>query len=293
MNILQLQYLIDVGELGSFTDAAKKNHMTVPAISISIGHLEDELEVSLFNRSRKGVIPTAEGKKVIQHAISILKIMEKMKSDISNSKNSKNGSLIISTTPGMVHNIVNTTLEYQKYYPNINLQMVEGDSTFVISQVKNGHADVGFVSLSTNHHDSELTWTPIIHDKSMLVVNKNSPLRFKKSISRNEIKNEKIVLYDDPNIKMIAEKLMLNDPSNTIVLISNHVESLFQMVIKGNAVSIGTDYIVNSLPDHEKNEIVMIPIHEHISDSNYIWRITRKAQENLELIEQFTEHLLP
>lgn len=71
MNITQLQYLVDVGELGSFTDAAKKNLMTVPAISLSITQLEAELDVLLFTRSRKGVTPTAEGKKVIQHAVTV------------------------------------------------------------------------------------------------------------------------------------------------------------------------------------------------------------------------------
>jgi DNA-binding transcriptional LysR family regulator len=121
MNIIKLQYLVDVGELGSFTEAAKKNLMTVPAISISISQLEEELEVSLFERSRKGVTPTNEGKKVIQHAISILKTIEKMKSDISISKNRTHGNIIIATIPGMVPKIINTTLDYQKSFPYINV----------------------------------------------------------------------------------------------------------------------------------------------------------------------------
>lgn len=290
MNIIQLQYLVDVGELGSFTEVAKKNHMTVPAISISISQLEEELGASLFIRSRRGVIPTQEGKKAIQHAITILNAIDKMKSDISNYKTDEN--IMIATTPGMVHRIISTTLNYQKVQPNINMQMLEGDTHFVLNQVKTGHADIGFVSLSKHNHDPELTWEPIIQDQAMLVVNKQSALRYKKRISRNEIKNETIVLYNDPVIKMIADKLVLDDSSNTIALISNNVESLFHMIIKGNAISIGTDFIVNSLPAPVKAEVFMIPIDELVSDSNYIWRVTRKDKSNIEMIEQFTEHLL-
>jgi DNA-binding transcriptional LysR family regulator len=291
MNIIQLQYLVDVGELGSFTEAAKKNHITVPAISISISQLEEELGAPLFVRSRKGVTPTLEGKKVIQHAISILTSIDKMKEEISSSKNRKAENIMIATTPGMVQKIISTTLRYQESDPNINMQMLEGDTSFVLKQVKNGQADMGFVSLSSKNHDPELTWEPILKDQAMLVVSINSPLRYKHRITRNQIKNETIVLYNDPVIKMMADKLVLDDPTNTIALISNSVESLFQMIIKGNAVSIGTDFIVNSLPAHVKNEVVMIPIDELVSDSNYIWRVTRKDKKQMDLIKKFTEQL--
>ncbi len=292
MNIIQLQYLVDVGELGSFTEAAKKNLMTVPAISISIGQLEEELGVSLFVRSRKGVTPTTEGKKVIQHAISILKTIDRLKTDISLFKNRNHGNIIIATTPGMVPPIINTTLDYQKSYPYINIQMLEGDTNLVLNQVKNGHADMGFVSLSANNQDPDLAWKPVIQDKAMLVVNKSSALRFDQSISGNEIKDETIVMYNDPYIKMLTEKFLLSDPTNRIALISNNVDSIFQMVIKGNAITIGTDYIVNSLPSHIKNEVIMISFNEFTAHSNYLWRITRKNEEVSDLIEQFTELLL-
>ncbi|KAA0547094.1 LysR family transcriptional regulator [Bacillus sp. BGMRC 2118] len=292
MNMIQLQYLIDVGELGSFTEAAKKNHMTVPAISISISQLEQELGTSLFIRTRRGVTPTVIGKTVIQHAVSILGKIDKMKEDISTYENKSHENFMIATTPGMVQSIINTTLSYQKHSPHMNLQLLEGDTTFVLKHVKSGHADIGFVSLSKDNHDASLTWDPIIQDPPILVVNKHSPLTVKKSISSNEIKNETIVLYNDPVIKMAAEKLVLDDPTNTIALISNNVESLFQMVIRGNAISIATEFIVNSLPPHIKDEIMMIPIEEFESDSYYIWRVTRKDQEKWNLIEQFTEHLL-
>src|SRR5690625_6861027 len=81
MNITQLQYLVDVGELGSFTNAAKKNDVTIPAISISINKLEKIFGVPLFTRSKKGVVPTTEGKVCIQHAITMLKTAEKMKKE--------------------------------------------------------------------------------------------------------------------------------------------------------------------------------------------------------------------
>lgn len=292
MNIIQLQNLVDVAELGSFTEAAKKNHMTIPAISISISQLEEELGVPLFIRSRKGVTPTNEGKKVMKHAISILHSIEKMKIEISLSQNNNCGNIVIVTTPGMVPSIINTTLEYQKIYPCLNIEMIEGDTNLVLKQVKNGHADMGFVSVPTNDQDGDLIWRPIIRDKARLIVSKHSPLSSKNSISGADIQNETVVLYNDPYVRLVAEKLLLDNPTNTIALISNNVESLFQMVIKGNAISIGTDVLVNSLSSITRDKIVMIPISEVPSDSNYIWRVTRKDVEMSEHLEPFTKHLL-
>ncbi|NUU59372.1 LysR family transcriptional regulator [Paenibacillus agri] len=292
MNIIQLHYLVDVGELGSFTEAAKKNLMTVPAISISISQLEEELEVSLFHRSRKGVTPTPEGKKVIQHAVSILRSIDKMKKDIATLKHRNYGNILISTIPGLVSKIINTMLGFQKNYPYINVQMFEGETTSVVNQVKNGIADMGFVSFSKNQQDPSLNWQPIIRDQAILVVHKSSALRFKRNIPGNEIKDETIVLYNDPYIKMIAEKFLLNDESNRLALVTNNVDGLFQMVTKGNAITIATEYTLNSLPLYIKDELISISINEFTTVPNYLWRITRKDQENSDMIEQFTNHLL-
>lgn len=294
MNIIQLQYLIDVAELGSFTEAAKKNHITVPAISISISQLETTLEVSLFSRTRKGVIPTKEGKKVIQHAITILKTVDKMKYDISLSKDINYGNIIVATIPGMVPQVLNTTLEFQKSYPYLNVQMMEGETTVVLNHVKNGHADMGFVSFGMKHHDEALTWEPVLKDEAVLVVPKSSVLRFNNIVSRNDIKNETIVLYNDPFIKMIADKLFLEDQTNRIALVSNNVEALLQMVLRGKAITISTEYIIHSLPAHVRNEIITLPIKidEMFPLPNYLWRLTRKNKEVSDIINQFTAHLL-
>ncbi|WP_019412924.1 LysR family transcriptional regulator [Paenisporosarcina sp. TG20] len=292
MNITQLQYLVDVGELGSFTEAAKKSRMTVPTISISISQLEIELDVVLFSRSRKGVVPTNEGKKVIQHAISILKSVDKMKDDISFSKDIIHGNIVIATIPGMVPKIIDTTLELQKSYRHVNVQMLEVDSSVVVKQVKNGHADIGFLSTTTNNHDPALTWQSIVKDEALLVVNKNSALRFYKSISGDEIKNETFVLYNDPAIKMIAENLFLREETNRVALISNNVEALYRMVNKGNAITIATEYIIESLPPRIRDEIITISIKEITSIPNYLWRITRKNENSSAIIDKFTDQLL-
>lgn len=292
MNIIQLQYLIDVGELGSFTDAAKKNHMTVPTISQSIGQLEAELDVQLFSRSRKGTIPTAEGKKVIQYASTIIKTVEKMKKEISLTKNENQGNIAIASIPGMVPQVINTTLEIRKSYPFVNIQMIEGDTVSVLNNVKNGHADMGFLSATEDNHDESLIWEPVVKGEFILVTSKNSSLRFNDNIVGPELEDELIVLYNDPNLHKITHELLEENSSNKIALSTNNLDALFQMVINGNAVTIGPNYILNTLPSHIRDEITTVTIEKYKTLPIYLWRVRRKNEKLTKIIEQFTDQLL-
>ncbi|MFP3413406.1 LysR family transcriptional regulator [Bacillus sp. SIMBA_074] len=291
MNIIQLQYLIDVGELGSFTEAAKKNRMTVPTISQSIAQLENELGVTLFTRSRKGTNSTIEGKIVIQHALTVLKTINKMKNEISLFQSENQENIIIATIPGMISQIIDTTIKFRKDFPHVNIQLVEGDSRLVLNYVQNGHADLGFVSFKAEKEEEFLTWEPLVKGETLLVVNKNSHLRFKHSISGDELEDEMIVLYNDPYLKKITQDILPTHLWNKVSLITNNIEGIFRMIIHENAVTIGPDYLVHSLPPEQKNEVISVSIDKYKTIPYYLWKVTRKNEKASGLINQFTEQL--
>ncbi|MGE0941849.1 LysR family transcriptional regulator [Bacillus wiedmannii] len=278
-------------ELGSFTEAAKKNRMTVPTISQSIAQLENELGVTLFTRSRKGTNSTIEGKIVIQHAITVLKTINKMKSEISLFQSENQGNIVIATIPGMISQIIDTTIKFRKDYPHVNIQLVEGDSRLVLNYVQNGHADLGFVSFKAEKEEEFLTWEPLVKGETLLVVNKNSHLRFKQSISGDELEDEMIVLYNDPYLKKITQDILPTHLWNKVSLITNNIEGIFRMIIHENAVTIGPDYIVHSLPPEQKNEVISVSIDKYKTIPYYLWKVTRKNEKASGLINQFTEQL--
>lgn len=71
MTIQQLQYILEVKRSGSITRAAKNLFVTQSSVSCAIAALEKELDVRIFKRSWQGVIPTEDGRKVLEHAQSI------------------------------------------------------------------------------------------------------------------------------------------------------------------------------------------------------------------------------
>lgn len=76
MKLDQLRYFMKVVESHSFNQAAKELYMTQPALTASIHALEEELEVILLYRSRKGAYPTEYGLQVYYDCKTILESLE-------------------------------------------------------------------------------------------------------------------------------------------------------------------------------------------------------------------------
>ena len=60
MTITQLKYVLAVAEQQNFTKAAEKTFVTQPTLSMQIQKLEEELEIQIFDRSKKPIELTGE-----------------------------------------------------------------------------------------------------------------------------------------------------------------------------------------------------------------------------------------
>ena len=65
MTITQLTYVLALNKYKNFTKAAKACMISQPSLSMQIQKLEEELEISLFDRSKKPINTTELGKKLI------------------------------------------------------------------------------------------------------------------------------------------------------------------------------------------------------------------------------------
>ena len=78
MNIQHLRYAIEVAKTGSITQAAENLFMGQPNLSKAIRELETSLNIRLFRRSSRGVLPTPEGEEFLQYARSIITQVDKV-----------------------------------------------------------------------------------------------------------------------------------------------------------------------------------------------------------------------
>src|SRR5215468_3011771 len=94
MEIRQLRYLDAVGELGSFSAAARRLHVVQPAISQQIRKLEEELGVELITRGRQALL-TPAGELVAARARTILNELDAIVDDVGQPEGTLRGHLTI------------------------------------------------------------------------------------------------------------------------------------------------------------------------------------------------------
>lgn len=78
MNLQHLKYMVEVERVGSITKAATNLFMGQPNLSKAIKEVENEIGITVFKRSAKGVFPTEKGAEFLEYAKTILVQMEKI-----------------------------------------------------------------------------------------------------------------------------------------------------------------------------------------------------------------------
>ena len=72
ISLQQLRYIIEVAECGSINAASQQLYVSQPTLSATIKDTEQELGISIFNRTNRGITLTNEGTEFIGYARQIL-----------------------------------------------------------------------------------------------------------------------------------------------------------------------------------------------------------------------------
>jgi DNA-binding transcriptional LysR family regulator len=146
MELYQLRTFKMVAEEGHLTRAAKRMHASQPSISAHIKALEEELGISLFQRTPKGMILTAEGIKLKQHADKALAIVEEMVNHAGRLRETLSGELRIGINTGADSLRIPELFTLMKArHPNLNMHLLQCMTAEVLNKLENGGLDAGFM----------------------------------------------------------------------------------------------------------------------------------------------------
>lgn len=138
----------EVAKQKSFARAAEALMLTPSAISHSIAGLEDELGFPLFTRNKKGVSITGEGMLMLERVREILRNERLMREEAAEIVGLNRGSVTIagfsSVCSAWFPQII---LNFQARYPDIEINVLQGDYEDIYEWVSAGDADLGIVSL--------------------------------------------------------------------------------------------------------------------------------------------------
>lgn len=149
----------------SFSLAAKNLYISQSAISQCISQLEKDLGAKLFNRSRRGVVLTQEGRLLFQKVESAMENILQGETLLAQLQHLDSGTLKIAAGDTITSHYLLPYLEqFHAKYPQIRIEMVSSYSSNMLHQLKEGKAELAFVNLPA--HDDELYIKPClkIHD---------------------------------------------------------------------------------------------------------------------------------
>ena len=136
MDLATLNAFIAIAELGSFSEAAIRLHLTQPAVSKRIASLEQQLRVRLFDRLGREVSLTEAGRALLPRAYQILNVLEDTRRALTNLNGEITGRLTLATSHHIgLHRLPPLLRAFTRAHPQVALDIQFLDSEVAYDEV--------------------------------------------------------------------------------------------------------------------------------------------------------------
>ena len=283
MNITQLRYVLEAASSASMREAATKLYITQPALSSSIGELENELGFPIFERTNKGISLTAGGREFITYAKKVLGQYEILE-DRFLSKDSGKERFSVSTQHYRfairAFAEVIKGADPERYVFSIH----ETKTRDVLEDVRTLRSEVGIVSFSGANEEVirkllkeyQLSFQPLMKKDTFAYVWHDHPLASRKEISLEELDDHPCVAFDqsDDSRFYLTEEAM-SDRDFKKLIKSDDRATTMELLAELHGYAVGSGML--SAEDAVLKGLVSIKLKEE--DPLTIGYITRKGSE--------------
>jgi DNA-binding transcriptional LysR family regulator len=170
MELRHLRYFVAVAEALSFTKAAAKLRLAQPSLTRQVRNLEDEIGVSLLDRSNNRVSLTEEGRAFLFDSKKLLAMCAESVASVQRMKHGESTQLNIGYVSNVPCRLLPVTLgAFRKLNPRVALNLFDMRSAEQFQALDSRKIDLGFVGLRPPLSHEELLFENVTHD-SMLVV---------------------------------------------------------------------------------------------------------------------------
>ncbi len=182
MDFKQLRYFVAVYEEGHVGRAAERLALSQPALSQQIRQLEHNLDVSLFERSNKRLLPTLAAHTLYNHAVPLLDGLQRAREALGNFKGQAVRTLAIGVLQTVHPSLVPQLLEgVRKAQPHLVVQIYELSGLEIERRLLSGVLDIGIGYLPPRQPG--LHGVLLYEDELQVVIPTEHPLRAFKRVS--------------------------------------------------------------------------------------------------------------
>lgn len=172
MTLLTYQVFQTAANIGSFHKAADILGLTPSAISHTISSMERELGFNVLTRSKSGITLTNYGEHLLPYVNAVLNSEESLQQAIAEFNGLKQGKVKIAVFSSVCTNWLPDILRsFEKQFSKITIEVFQGTYDDVYYWIKNGVADLGFLSVSSA---KDIPIEPLYKDPLLCVIPKGA-----------------------------------------------------------------------------------------------------------------------
>lgn len=196
MTITQLKYVLAVAEQKNFTKAAEKTFVTQPTLSMQIQKLEDELDILIFDRTKKPIELTSVGSKIVSQARNIVNEADRMQDVVDQEKGFIGGEFRLGIIPTVMPTLLPMFLRnFTNKYPKVQLKIEELTTDEIILKINEGHLDAAIAA--TPLHHEKIKERVLYFEPFVAYIPGSHRLSKKKQIERTDLDIDDILLLED------------------------------------------------------------------------------------------------
>jgi len=289
MTITQLKYTLAVAEFGNFTTASEKCFVTQPTLSMQVQKLEEELGVTIFNRSTKPLQVTEIGEKVLTQAKRIIQESSRMNDVITEEKGIIGGTLKVGVIPTVSSTLLPLFLNiFIKKNKNVDLKIEEFSTDTIVEKLHNNTIDCAIAATPLENKD--IIEKPLYYEPFVAYVPPHHPLAGNKNLELDDLTNGDLLILKDGHCfrNQVLNLCSIEDLNKQYELKSGSFETLINLSNNGPWMTIIPYLHSNNLSP--KNVQNIIPFQDPVP-AREISMVYSKSQLKLPVINALTSSI--
>ena len=279
ISLKQLQYFAAVAEYGSFRQAAFRLGITQPTLSNQIAIMEKALKIQMFERTRKGINVTPQGRELL---LSARRVLEEAQGFISQSAILSGGGIgtfRLGVTPTLGPYLLPHILTpIHNKYSDLKLYVRENAPSELETGLINGQHDLILTTLPIM--SSELVVAPLFREPIKLALARDHRLADRLTINREDLLGEPVLTISEHHlfhrqITELCEQVgahVLRDYEGT------SLDTLRQMVVMGMGVAfLPALYAKSEIRNEEELRVADVDGINVVRNHALVWRNTSPA----------------
>ncbi len=243
MTLTELRYIVAVADEKHFGRAASRCFVSQPTLSIGVKRLEDELGVTLFERSKTGVHLTALAEQLVEKARNILQDVDSFKDLSDQVKDPFLAPLrigaIYTIGPYLFPSLLPALKSRQ---PRLKLFIEESFTGTLRHMLKKGQLDAIIIALPFTEPDVEVQ--PLYQEPFEVLLPENHPMTRQPAISPDSLSSDQVLMLGEGHC--LRDQVMDVCPAlarrakdgNTLVTEGSSLETLRHMVASGLGLTV-------------------------------------------------------